>query len=298
MILIFLLFLTIPLFPQIKVQNFVDKKEVYLGDIVNYYVSIEYLQNIKIDKFEIYDVLKDTTGVENFVLYNAKSKKIKKLFTNKVVHKFIFKLIPVQLGTLKIGEINFSYKNLQTNEDKTIVVPSVEVVVKPYPKPNKKVFDGQLIDIKEQIWIKNYLWLILFFLCIFSILGWIVYQYRLKPKEAQVLKIEQEIDIKEVALKKLDELWQKNLISCGLIKEFYFELTEIIRWYLEKKYKINALELTTEELFSALKKRVDKKYNIELKSFLDKADLVKFAKHIPEEKQIFKDFEDAKRFIV
>ncbi len=298
MILIFLLFLTTPLFPQIKVQNFVDKKEVYLGDIVNYYVSIEHPQNIKIDKFEIYDVLKDTTGAENFVLYNTKSKKIKKLFTNKVVHKFIFKLIPVQLGTLKIGEINISYKNLQTNEDKIIVVPSVEVVVKPYPKPNKKVFDGQLIDIKGQIWIKNYLWLILFFLCIFSILGWIVYQYRLKPKEAQFLKIEQEIDIKEVALKKLDELWQKNLISCGLIKEFYFELTEIIRWYLEKKYKINALELTTEELFSALKKRVDKKYNIELKSFLDKADLVKFAKHIPEEKQIFKDFEDAKKFIV
>jgi hypothetical protein len=47
-----------------------------------------------------------------------------------------------------------------------------------------------------------------------------------------------------------------------------------------------------------LKKKVDKKYNLELKSFLDNADLAKFAKYRPDEKQIVQDFETAKKLII
>jgi hypothetical protein len=298
-VLTLILFLTTHLCSQIKVQNFVDKKEVYLGDVVNYHIIIEHPKNIELSKFEIYNVIKDTTGAENFVLYSTKINKTKKLFSNKIIQEFVFKLIPVQLGTLKINEINIGYINLQTNENKIIIVPSIELSVKPYPKPKKKVFDGEIIDIKKQIWVKNYLWLILCLLLVLSILGWIVYQYKLKPRmQTQNLNIEQQVDIKEVALKKLDDLWQKNYLSLGLIKEFYFELTEIVRWYIEKKFEVNALELTTEELFNVLKKKVDKKYNLELKSFLDNADLAKFAKYRPDEKQIVQDFETAKKLII
>ncbi len=298
-VLTLILFLTTHLCSQIKVQNFVDKKEVYLGDVVNYHIIIEHPKNIELSKFEIYNVIKDTTGAENFVLYSTKINKTKKLFSNKIIQEFVFKLIPVQLGTLKINEINIGYINLQTNENKIIIVPSIELPVKPYPKPKKKVFDGEIIDIKGQIWIRNYFWLILFMLLILSVLTWVFYQYRLKPQmQTQNANVGQQVDIKEVALKKLDDLWQKNYLSLGLIKEFYFELTEIVRWYIEKKFEVNALELTTEELFNVLKKKVDKKYNLELKSFLDNADLAKFAKYRPDEKQIVQDFEIAKKLII
>jgi hypothetical protein len=298
-VLTLILFLTTHLCSQIKVQNFVDKKEVYLGDVVNYHIIIEHPKNIELSKFEIYNVIKDTTGAENFVLYSTKINKTKKLFSNKIIQEFVFKLIPVQLETLKINEINIGYINLQTNENKIIIVPSIELSVKPYPKPKKKVFDGEIIDIKGQIWIRNYFWLILFILLILSVLTWVFYQYRLKPQmQTQNANVGQQVDIKEVALKKLDDLWQKNYLSLGLIKEFYFELTEIVRWYIEKKFEVNALELTTEELFNVLKKKVDKKYNLELKSFLDNADLAKFAKYRPDEKQIVQDFEIAKKLII
>ncbi len=299
MILILVLFLTNHLFSQIKIQNFVDKKEVFLGDIVNYHVIIEHPKEVVVAKFDIYDVIKDTSGVENFVVYSTKSIVTNKLFTNKIKQEFIFKLIPVQLGPLKIYEKSIEWNNSLTNEKKLITIPSIEIIVKPYPKPHKKIFDGEIIDIKGQIWVRNYLLAVLFLLFIFSILGWVVYQYKLKPQlSTQSSNVLQQVDIKEIALKKLDELWQKNYISNGLIREFYFELTEIVRWYIEKKFEINALELTTEELFIALKKKVDKRYNIELKSFLNNADLAKFAKYVPEEKQIIQDFENAKKFIV
>ncbi|MCX7959936.1 MAG: hypothetical protein N3B13_12915, partial [Deltaproteobacteria bacterium] len=100
----------------------------------------------------------------------------------------------------------------------------------PYPKPKNKKFDGEIIDIKGQIWIRNYFILIIFLVIILGILIYIIYQYKIKPIQEQNFSLEPQIDIKEIVLKKLNELWNKNYIDNNLIKEFYLELTEIVRW--------------------------------------------------------------------
>jgi hypothetical protein len=74
-------------------------------------------------------------------------------------------------------------------------------------------------------------------------------------------------------------LWQK-----GEAKKYYTRLTEIIRQYLENRFQVYSLELTTSETLEALVKTGFKKnesYN-KLKSVLTGADLVKFAKYKPE----------------
>lgn len=76
-----------------------------------------------------------------------------------------------------------------------------------------------------------------------------------------------------------DMLWQK-----GETKKYYTRLTEIIRQYLENRFQVYSLELTTSETLEALVKTGFKKnesYN-KLKSILTGADLVKFAKYKPE----------------
>lgn len=284
-------------YSQIKAQSFVDKKKVYLGDMVSLYIKISCSKEFMVEPFEIYEVLRDTSGVENFIVYDKKYKKTKSLFKKQIQHEFVFKLIPVKLGEVVINNLTVQVKNLQLQQVTPVELQQIKIEVLPYPKPKKKNFDGEIIDIKPQVWIKNYLWLAIVLLIVLSIIGTVLYQYN-KKYSPQIEQQNLTVDIKTLAMEKLDKLWQKNYISLGLIKEFYLELTEIIRWYIGEKYNVNALELTTEELFVALKKVVDKKYNIELKSFLDNADLVKFAKYIPEEKQIVNDFNTAKKFIV
>jgi hypothetical protein len=74
-------------------------------------------------------------------------------------------------------------------------------------------------------------------------------------------------------------LWQK-----GETKLYYTLLTEIIRQYLENRFQVYSLELTTSETLEALVKTGFKKnesYN-KLKAVLTGADLVKFAKYKPE----------------
>ncbi|MCX7910254.1 MAG: hypothetical protein N2505_01545 [Endomicrobia bacterium] len=283
-------------YPQIKTQTFLNKKKVFLGDFFEYNILLQYPNNISIKNFDIYEVIKDTSGVENFILYKKENKKYKSFLSNKTKEKFKFYIIATQLGKLKLNEFEIKYVDLNNNEEKTIIIPPIEIEVVPYPKPKNKKFDGEIIDIKKQIWVKNYIGIALLLIIIMGIISYIIYNYNKKPIRLEKAQ-PQILDPKEVALKKLDELWNKNYIEKGYIKEFYLELTEIVRWYIEQKYEINALELTTEELFLALKKKVSKNYNIKLKSFLDNADLAKFAKYVPEKSEIIKDFEISKELI-
>jgi hypothetical protein len=86
------------------------------------------------------------------------------------------------------------------------------------------------------------------------------------------------IAFRELEILKSEELWQK-----GEIKKYYTRLTEILRQYLENRFRVYSLELTTAETLDALVRTGFKKngsYN-DLKSVLTGADLVKFAKYNP-----------------
>jgi len=86
------------------------------------------------------------------------------------------------------------------------------------------------------------------------------------------------------ALESLNELNNKQLWQRGEIKEYQSELTHVIRQYLEDRYDVNALEMTTNEILKSLsKKDFEAIYNEDLREILTVADLVKFAKATPEE---------------
>lgn len=87
----------------------------------------------------------------------------------------------------------------------------------------------------------------------------------------------------EKALRLLEEMSLKPYDAQGLIKEYYTDLTHILRTYLEERYGIAAAELTTDELLKLAKQNRElKKIRQELKQIFVMADLAKFAKAAPE----------------
>jgi len=85
-----------------------------------------------------------------------------------------------------------------------------------------------------------------------------------------------------VALTALRQLEEKKLWQAGKTKEFYSEVTEIIRRFFERRWNIIALELTTDEILAAMRRIPDAEpVRSEMRSFFQMADLVKFAKHQP-----------------
>ena len=106
------------------------------------------------------------------------------------------------------------------------------------------------------------------------------------------------------AFKELDKLQQDKLWQTGEVKNYYSRLTDIARTYIELRYKIPAMEKTTDELMSSMHKGIMKQtLKKELNDVLNLSDFVKFAKAQPDFMEnessikIVKDFIDKTKLI-
>ena len=88
----------------------------------------------------------------------------------------------------------------------------------------------------------------------------------------------------EAALEALDALERSGLLEDGQIREFHIRVSEILRRYVEARFRVPALEMTTGEVLAGLDSAgVDRALREELRRFLGQCDLVKFAKAEPGE---------------
>ncbi|WP_047450623.1 hypothetical protein [Alistipes sp. ZOR0009] len=83
------------------------------------------------------------------------------------------------------------------------------------------------------------------------------------------------------AFKELEQLQRKKLWQNGHVKEYFSELTDILRKYLEERMNINAMEMTSFEIMASLKGAgySNKVLFERLMSTMNTSDLVKFAKY-------------------
>ncbi len=104
---------------------------------------------------------------------------------------------------------------------------------------------------------------------------------------------------RERAIYELSELMAQNLIAKQKIKQFYLELTMIVRRYIERAHAVRAPEETTEEFLVAITHNPAFKDEVvrKLCVFLQTADLVKFAAYQPEQEIIDKTITTARDYI-
>jgi hypothetical protein len=108
------------------------------------------------------------------------------------------------------------------------------------------------------------------------------YQRKKKQKTDLLADVKIVISSHREALSALRILEEKKLWQQGLVKEYYSEVTEIIRRFFERRWNIIALELTTHEILIQMKhiSEAQKAWK-EMETFFLTADLVKFAKYQP-----------------
>ena len=144
---------------------------------------------------------------------------------------------------------------------------------------------------------------------LFIIVGWLiigliiyaVWRY-LKKKRAQkplpVVKPKPKIKPHITALKELEKLRQKKLCEQGRTKEYYSELIDIVRMYIDDQWEIGAMEMVTSEIMDALKNtEIHEEVLKRLFQSCSLADLVKFAKYTPLPTDHDMAFKDCKEFV-
>jgi cell division protein YceG involved in septum cleavage len=153
------------------------------------------------------------------------------------------------------------------------------------------------------------LWMYVKEYALFVLVGWLVigliiyavWRY-LKKKRAQkplpVVKPKPKIKPHITALKELEKLRHKKLCEQGRTKEYYSELIDIVRIYMDDQWDIGAMEMVTSEIMEALKDTaIHEEVRKKLHQALTIADLVKFAKYNPFPTDHDMAFKDCKEFV-
>ncbi len=291
-LLITLFFSSIHLYSQNdeSIEVFIDSTSIMIGEKIDYYIKIksDTLVDIKFSEkpfFLPFEIL------EEYPLDTVESK-LDYLFTKKysLIHFDSGNYwLPNQKlflnGSLKIlDSILIKVKNVSVD---TLKQPLYDI--KPIEEVKKNYFD--LIK-----------WTLIIILISVFLIGLIYFLFFKNKIEADSLNSAPPF---ERAIQELKELESFVLKKDQDYKEYYSSLTGIVRRYLEEDAKVSALESTSDELLlklEALKTQgvLDLKTQTlnNLKNVLKTADLVKFAKSIPEKNLLYRDRSFAEELVI
>jgi hypothetical protein len=267
------------------VEATIDTTNIRIGEQFQLKISIAETQNVIIPKIQL-------KGLE--IIDSTRIDTIK----NSLIRRYI--LTGFDSGAFYIPQQQIFVKNQAFLTDSLLVNVATIAVdttkVKKFPiktiKKEPYTFDD----------FKIYIYLIL---AILAIIGFWIYWFVVrKRKETEDAPTYRTLPPYEEAILRLTELDEKLLWQNNKVKEYYSELTEIVRGYIERELKVPALEKTTDEVLEMIKdfKSADSietsKETIDrLKDLLREADLVKFAKSKPLAIEIEDDRRDAE-FII
>ncbi len=102
----------------------------------------------------------------------------------------------------------------------------------------------------------------------------------------------------ELAIKRLSSLKARRLAESGHDKEYYTELTDILRQYIDGRFGVNAREMTTTQILEAMSAEDTLKHFIDaLGPVLRTADFVKFACQRPDISENIRSFNAVNDFV-
>jgi hypothetical protein len=281
-IIILLLFSISNAFSQPTIPN-ISKTKFQIGDQVVYSFSLPlekaselstYILTEKKDSLEIIKQTIDTTKKNGKEFLDVKF-----YFTSFVEgkHKIINqngRSFEYEVTSYPIDTTSFEIKDIKANVKEPFTIKEIMPII---------------------IWVLIAIGLII--LSYFSIKLW--KKYRKTNLKEIFIKPKPILPAHEIALNALEQLRLKRLIENNRIKEYYSEISEILRIYLDDRFSIIAIEMTTQEILSQIRdcEFINKESFSLLKEVLEYSDLVKFAKYTPTSHLSEKCMQDAIEFV-
>lgn len=142
-------------------------------------------------------------------------------------------------------------------------------------------------------------WIYLLIVIAILIIGVVVWLTMKKKISVPFISQPKQLPPYEQALQSLDNLRDRRLCEQGREKEYYTELTDILRRYLEAQFGINAMEMTSSQILNNLRENpaINMHHNI-IRRILEIADFVKFAKVRPLPSDNVASWNNAHQFVL
>ncbi len=256
---------------DIRVKAEVDKAFLTIGDPVTYTVTVEHAPDIRI--------LSSIPAPSSDFLEIKKVEDIDKKQKKKIItgRKFIF--TSYRLGEFILDPATVKYQK-DGQPEQSIQTNKLYLTVKSVSRgdPLEDIRDVKTV-VPYKLRVGKILWTLLVLALLVA--GYFLYR-ALRKKKVSFQPAPPPLTPEEEALLHLSELFESDLLRRGLIKMYYLRLSEILRIYFEKRYKILAVESTTIEILRALRpQHLETGLYQKVQYVLEASDLAKFAKWIP-----------------
>ena len=194
-----------------------------------------------------------------------------------------FELMTIDTGRMFIPPIPFTYRVKGDTTQRQVYTNPVSLTIAGVTVDAK----GEIKDIKPPLsapWkFEDFVpYLIGLFVLLAAGAAYYYYQKRKKQRESLQETVRLAIPPHREALAALRLIEEKKLWQQGKLKQYYSEVTGVIRIFFERRWSIVALEMTSDEILQQMK-RIPESEPVwkQMQSFFTAADLVKFAKYEP-----------------
>jgi len=265
---------------QIKATASLDSANILLGDQVKLFLEIDHPKNVAVQFPQVPDSIAgkievlNRSGVDTFDVDNKNNLKQIQSYLITCFDSGVYRIPPYWFKINVDGQVDSIPSNGVTLQVHTMAIDTTKGpadIKMPYGAP---------LTLKEVI--PYILGVILIGAIIFLILYSIKRKKKNQPLFAKPPKPKEPAHI--IALRELDRIKNEKIWQKDKIKQYYSEVTEVLRVYIENRFEISAMEKTTDEIIQSFKYRNDllsKKSFNNLSRILTLADLVKFAKYKP-----------------
>ena len=269
----------------------VDKAKVTIGDKIKYKITVDFPDGIEILLPEI----KDEVGgiaVKDFGIEESRNEK------GRITQEIWYTLETFNTGSYIIPAFDIKYKMRPGTEEAVVKTPEVFIEVVTTLDENASDVRGITPTVAIN---KSYSRLYYIIAIVFGVLvivgAIILFLYRRKQKEIEF--IPEPLPAHQIAYNELERLRALDLISEGRIKEYYYRLSNIVRHYIESRFKLMAPERTTEEFLAEMMvtNRLSEVHKELISNFLEHCDMVKFAAYGPDSLEIENAFKSAMKLV-
>lgn len=266
---------------RIKATARLDSTNILIGDQVKLFLEIDHPKTVEVEFPQVPDSINNglievlsRSGIDTFEMDDEKFMKQIRAYTITSFDSGHFR-IPPYWFKIDLDGITDSIPS----NGVTLNVYSMQIDTTRGPTDIKMPYDAPL-TLKE---VTPY---ILGVILIGAIIFFLLYSIKRKKKNQPIFarppKPKEPAHI--VALRELDRIKAEKIWQQGKTKQYYSELTDALREYIEDRFEIRAMEQVTDEIldsFRAQKDLLNQKNFANLSQILRLADLVKFAKYTP-----------------
>ena len=168
----------------------------------------------------------------------------------------------------------FDTLTFDSGEIEFMEIPVDTATFKPYPIANPLAYPKLPKPFPWGIFI-----IVVSSLLVLALVGLLIWYFLRKKAAKNQQKIKDPAYI--VALRGLEAFKGASLVDHDKQKAFYSGITDVLRVYIDETYDVSAPEMTTAEIFRALRnKDIPSEMQNRLKELFEMADFVKFAKHM------------------